>query len=397
MTSIVDTTVKHYRSDMPEAPVLNGVAGSKIAQLEACLVTGYGLKAATSLTVASGIATLTFAGGASAAWPDAVILLAGANNAALNGEQKVLTADATTVTFATTEADGTDAGATVTFKIAPAGWEKVFSKTNVAVFRSLHPESTKMFLRVDDTNPQFVRVRGYETMSDVDAGAGPFPTDAMIAGGGYWSKSDVASAVAVAWILASDGRFLLDSTAAGSNKGMRYQNCFLRGFGDLIPQNPAGDAYLCGLNYSASSDAGNMYDGALDHDPTVVRTALARGFAGLGSAVMASRVPYTGSTTVSGRYSGNDAIFGSFPSPVDGSLILSRQYVVDSGAFAPRGDLPGHRYCPQAQTWSSLKMSDTLAHSGRKYITSSSGSGSTIASLPSSTGASFIDITGPWR
>ena len=90
MASPVDTSVKHYRSDMPSAPVLNGVAGSKIAQLEACLCTGYGLKAATSLVVAGGIATLTFAGGASAAWPEAVILVAGASNAALNDEQKVL-------------------------------------------------------------------------------------------------------------------------------------------------------------------------------------------------------------------------------------------------------------------------------------------------------------------
>lgn len=396
MTSIVDTTVKHYRSDRPEAPVLNGVAGSKIAQLEACLVTGYGLKAATSLTVASGIATLTFAGGASAAWPDAVILLAGANNGALNGEQKVLTADATTVTFATAQPDGTDAG-TVTFKIAPAGWEKVYSKTNVAVFRSLHAESTKMFLRVDDTNPQFVRGIGYETMSDIDTGAGPFPTSAMIAGGGYWAKSDVTSAAAVAWILASDGRFLLDSTAPGSNKGMAYQNCFLRGFGDLIPRNPAGDAYLCGLNYSATVSAVNMYDGTLDYDPVAVRTALARGYTGLGSAVLARRVPYAGNTALSSRHSGNDATFGSFPSPVDGSLILSRQYIVDDGAIAPRGDFPGHAYCPQGGVWGAFKMFDTLAHSGRKYITSSSGSASTVASATSSTGASFIDITGPWR
>ena len=258
MASPVDTTVKHYRSDMPGAPVLNGVAGSKISQLDACLVTGYGLKAAASLVVASGIATLTFAGGASAAWPEAVILVAGASNAALNGEQKVLTANTTTVTFATAEADGTDAG-TVTFKIAPAGWEKVYSKTNVAAYRSLSPESTKMFLRVDDTNPQFVRVRGYEAMSDVDTGAGLFPTDAMIAGGGYWAKSDTTSAAAVAWILASDGRFFIDSVAPGSHRGMTHQNCFLRGFGDLIPKNPAGDAYLCGLSYSQATVAGSMY------------------------------------------------------------------------------------------------------------------------------------------
>lgn len=392
MASPVDTSVKHYRSDMPGAPVLNGVVGSKIAQLEACLVTGYGLKAATSLVVAGGIATLTFGGGASAAWQDAVILVAGASNAALNGEQKVLSANTTTATFATSQPDGTDAG-TVTFKIAPAGWEKVFSKTNVAVFRSLHPESTKMFLRVDDTNPQFVRVVGYETMSDVDTGTGAFPTAAQQSGGGYWAKSDTTSAAAVAWILASDGRFFFDSPAPGSHRGMAYQNCFLRGFGDFTPKNPAGDPYLCGLNYSATTGAATMYEGTLDGDNSL-RTALARGFTGLGAAVVGRRWAYTG-----GNNSGRDGTVGDFPSPVDGSLILSDQYVGETAA--PRGDIPGHKYCPQSKVWDSFKMFDLLDFHGRKYITTSGSNSSSISSISgssgSSTGAGFLDITGPWR
>lgn len=394
MASPVDTSVKHYRSDMPGAPVLNGQAGSKIAQLDACLVTGYGLKSATSLVVAGGIATLTFAGGASAAWPDAVILVAGASNAALNGEQKVLTANATTVTFAAAQAAGTDAG-TVTFKIAPAGWEKVYSKTNVAAYRSLSPESTKMFLRVDDTNAEFVRVIGYETMSDIDTGAGPFPTAAMIAGGGYWAKSDTTSATAVAWILASDGRFFIDSVAPSSHYGMLFQSCFMRGFGDFIPKNPAGDAYLCGLNCSQTSSANAMHDGTLDGG-NAPRTALARGYTGVGSAVLCARKPYTGSQL--NTYSGLDAWLGDFPSQVDGSLALSRQYVGDT--LAPRGDIPGVRYCPQAKVWSTLKMFDTLAHSGRKHLASSSSNYSVSSNNNSDsnyTGASFIDTTGPWR
>ena len=391
MASPVDTTVKHYRSDMPGAPVLNGVAGSKIGQLDACLVTGYGLKAATSLVVAGGIATLAFTGDASAAWQDAVILVAGASNATLNGEQKVLTANTTTVTFATAQSDGTDAG-TVTFKIAPAGWEKVYSKTNVAVYRSLNTESTKMCLRVDDTAAQFARVVGYETMSEVDTGIGAFPTAAQIAGGGYWAKSDVTSAAAVAWILASDGRFFFDSSAPGSHRGITYQNCFLRGFGDFIPKNPAGDAYLCGLNSSDSSSTGSAFDGVLDGD-SASRTALARGYTGLGSAVRVARAMYTGSPGIT---SGRDSLMGAFPSLIDGSLILSGQYVSDAGA--PRGDVPGLRHCPQSGVVNTFKMLDTVAHGGRKYIVSS-GAANNVTSSPSgvATGASFIDITGPWR
>lgn len=394
MSSPVDTSVKHYRSDMPGAPVENGVPGSKIARLEACLCTGYGLKAVTSLVVAGGIATLTFAGGASAAWPEAVILVAGAANAALNGEQKVLSANTTTVTFATDEPDGTDSG-TVTFKIAPAGWEKVYSKTGVAVFRSLQLESTRMFLRVDDTNAQFVRVVGYESMSDVDTGVGAFPTAAQKSGGGYWAKSDTASATPVAWILASDGQFFYDSPAPGSHRGMTYQACQLRGFGDLIAKNPAGDAYLCALNFSATATVTSMNDGQIDGGSDLC-TALARGFTGLGTAVLSRRHPYVGNSS-SGNYSGqNDITLGAFPSPIDGSLLLSEQYVSDAGA--PRGDIPGSRYCPQTGVWASFKMFDTLMHSGRKFICSTASSvGSNNPSVVPNSGASFIDITGPWR
>lgn len=47
MASPVDTSVKFYREDFPGAPVLNGVAGSLIALLDACLCTGFGLRSAT--------------------------------------------------------------------------------------------------------------------------------------------------------------------------------------------------------------------------------------------------------------------------------------------------------------------------------------------------------------
>ena len=47
------TTVKHFHSAMSGAPVLNGTAGSLIAVLDACLQDGFGLKAASGITVAS--------------------------------------------------------------------------------------------------------------------------------------------------------------------------------------------------------------------------------------------------------------------------------------------------------------------------------------------------------
>lgn len=43
-------------------------------------------------------------------------------------------------------------------------------------------------------------------------------------------------------------------------------------------------------------------------------------------------------------------------------------------------------------------MFDTLTHHGRKYISSSTAAASISGvTTSSSTGAGFIDITGPWR
>ena len=175
---------------------------------------------------------------------------------------------------------------------------------------------------------------------------------------------------------------------------MAYQACQMRGFGDLIAKNPAGDAYRCILNFSTATSAASMYDGQLDGGSDS-RTAIARGFTGLGTAVLTLRFPYVGSAD--NYYSGqNDTTLGAFPSPIDGSLLLSEQSVRDAGA--PRGDLPGVRYCPQTGAWASFKMFDTLLQGGRKFITSTPSSITSHAmSTVSIAGASFIDITGPWR
>ena len=88
MTSVVDTSVKHFHSAMVGAPILNGQAGSMIALLNACLKDGFDIKVATSLTVDSGVATLAFTGSHSAT-VESVVLVAGSSVADLNGEQKI--------------------------------------------------------------------------------------------------------------------------------------------------------------------------------------------------------------------------------------------------------------------------------------------------------------------
>ena len=63
-----------------------------------------------------------------------VILVAGATPTSLNGEQRVTAITANSVSFATTEANATATG-TITLKVAPAGWSKLYSGTNLAAYK----------------------------------------------------------------------------------------------------------------------------------------------------------------------------------------------------------------------------------------------------------------------
>lgn len=62
-----------------------------------------------------------------------------------------------------------------------AGWTKVFTGTNKAVYRS-GATGNRFYLRVNNTSGT-ATLRAYETMSDVDTGTGPFPSVAQSATG----------------------------------------------------------------------------------------------------------------------------------------------------------------------------------------------------------------------
>lgn len=393
MASPVDTTVKHFYSSMPGAPVLNGVAGSMVALLDACLVTGWGLKSATSLTVAGGVATLAFSG-THAAVKDAVILVEGVTGAltALNGEQKITAVGSGTVSFATAAADGTAAG-TVTFKMAPAGWEKVFSGTNKAVYRSLHAQSTKMLVRFDDAGTTRCQLRGYETMSDVDTGAGMFPTTVQMANA-YMAKSVYANTNPVSWCIVADARGAyvnVYGNSAYDQKDGSGRTVFL---GDFKSFRTGGDAYAFAVGGSLNP-GDTQTDGTCDGN-SIDGCYAPRAYHGIGSS---AKVEYRSEIGGSSRVSGQDDTYGQFPGAIDGGLRLSRRMVQEAVSQPPRGVLPGLYTVPQAGLGGIIApktvMPGTGTLSGRRIL--AIGCGANQYNYPSQyLGISFIDIVGPW-
>lgn len=409
MASPVDTSVKNFNNTMVNAPVFNGVAGSLVGVLDACLVTGFDPKSLVSLVALAGVMTATFSGTHSSQ-VDSVVLVAGVTGgptgfAGANGEQKVAAAPSPTVrTWATALPDGTYTG-TITMKMAAAGWEKVYTGTNKAVYRSLDPASTKMLLRVDDTGTTSARVVGYESMSDVDTGISPFPTTAQISGGGYWPKATTANATVVPWALHADGRAFFFSNQPAVAGNANTNGGQTRYFGDFIAFRPGGDGFACGLNYSVTIAVQSQHEGSMfaqvnpGGSTVVYQTAAPRSYTGLGSSWLMAPVPYVGATN---GVSGIDASFGSFPSDVDGSLQLGEKYF--TGGSVPRGRVPGAYHVPQNFLFNNFKHLETVAGTGllagrtmQAVTTMNPTTNLTTAPTTTTGGVAFIDITGPWR
>jgi len=404
MTSPVDTSVKYFNSAMINAPVLSGTAGSLIALLDACLKDGFDTKTLTSLVAASGVMTATFAGTHSALI-DSVVLIAGvtggpAGFAGANGEQKVTgVPGATTRTWATTLPDGVYTG-TITMKMAPLGFTKPFSGTNLAAYKSSDPASSGFYLRVDDTGTTSARVVGYESMSDINTGAGPFPTAAQSAGGGYWAKSVNANSTPVVWAVHGDARLFYITIQAGYSSGSNFQIAATRCFGDPTAYKPGGDPYACVLNYSSASGVVSQSIGGVGTGQDNAVSACPRDYHGLGAGTVASIFSF--SSAGGGTYSGITDSMGIFPSVVDGGLWLAETYLAVAGVFVPRAKMPGFYRSPQSGVWNTFKMNDRTPGSGlvagRNLMAVTTGTTTySTSSGATNTGIAFLDVTGPWR
>lgn len=391
----VSTAVKWAVSSMTGAPTLNGTAGSLIALLDAFLVDGFGTKAVDSATVTDGICRMGITGG-SAAQDHCVIQLAGVtgDGVALNGPQRVKAATASYVEFPCDLPDGPLTG-TITFKIAPLGWEKVFSKTNVAVYRSADVSGTRAYYRVDDTNALYARVTMYESMSDVDTGVAAAPTSP--AGGFYWHKRSAASSNGVYWVLRGDSKGFYVSVApqlGTSPATSGGYGLYTHYAGDLNSYR-SGDAWCATLTGSVGAGYSDMSGCVFTANGVTGGLLVQRMSAGLAGAQTVSRA-ITGNTAAT---SGNDATLGAYPSRSDNGLRLSPIMLSDGAmaTFGPRGELPGAYHCPQSGVVSFMGADAFLTPGQGSYIErnlQSVGSGSLSGGAP---GCGFIDITGPWR
>jgi len=393
----MDYPVKYFHSAMRGAPIVSGTAGSLLAMLDACLATGFGLVAAQAVSVTGGIATATLPLGSSFD-EHAIVQIDGATPQELNGNARVLPgASSTQIQFETSAPDGVATGA-ITIKVAPADWwQKVYAGVNKAVWRSGDQQANGHYLRIDDSGTTYARVRGYESMTDVDTGNGPFPADTQMSGGGYWYKSTAANTTAVRWKLFCDSRAVLLAVAPASTAAAAI-SAPMRGFGDPLPLHPGGDPWCTFLSSGGSGTAssnGQLECGYASSNASNGMTTAPRAWQGLGGCAQLDAATYCGASS---SQSGNDATLGAFPSVIDGRMLLSSVFLRETGTTPPRADVPGVLRIPQTGALALLADGDVVSATGglqgRRLVAVATVS-TALTSAP--VGVYLVDATGPWR
>ena len=382
-------SVKFFHSGMNSAPVLSGSVGAMIGVLDACLKDGFGSKSVTSLTISGGVATMNVTGSHSAQVGTSV-LVGGATPSGLNGDQKVTAITGTSVSFATTEADGTATG-TITFKMSPLGFTTPFTGTNLRVYKSAALESTGMYLRIDDTGTSNARVRAYEAMADASTGTGPTPLEAQVAGGLYWPKSSSANATARAWYLVADERaFFLAVDPAGTG---RFTVLFAGDIGSF----KSGDAYgyLVTGNEADQANVSTVPNGCVgySHRSARVGAYLVRSHTAIGQAIAAQRIGAHHNGSTADAYAGTSGYsWGTYPNGPNNGLLTGPLELVAQGI---RGTLPGLLHPVQDlgtafANGGNVDGTDDMAGRRLLAIRTAPPAGAVTA------GTVFLDTTGPW-
>ena len=380
-----------FDSSMTGAPVLSGTAGALRAVLKACMVDGFGEGAVSTLTVAAGIATASFAG----AHPYRVGTIAqfgGATPAGLNGQKRILSTTTSAVTFAAPGvADGAATG-TITHKAAAAGWQELFAGTltNVLCVKPTVPEATGCVLRVDDTGTTNARVRAYEAMTNASTGAGPTPLDSQLSGGLYWPKSGAANSTARPWYMVADERgFYLAVSPQGTD---RYTLLYA---GDIASLK-SGDAYgyLVTGNQSDQASASTVPDGCCGYSGRSARGGayLVRAHTAIGQSVAAQQLGAHHNGPTADVYAGTPGYsVGTYPNGPNNGLMTGALELHSQGI---RGTLPGLLHPVQDlgnafATSAVVDGTDDLA--GRRLMAIRTGppAGGTVGTV-------FIDTTGNW-
>jgi hypothetical protein len=328
-----------YRSSDSGAPVLTGEVGKLVALLDACLVNGY-TASVTSITRSVATATVTVPVPHNLITGDS-ITIAGAAQTDYNITAVVTVTSAVTFTYTVGGTPATPATGVITYLRIAAGWTKAFTGTNKASFKQ-GSGSNGFYVRVQDdaaVTAKESRTTGYETMSDVDTGTGPFPTAAQGVGGVAMvvaRKSATADATARNWILVADSRtfylFVLTGDVANT-----YYSMWFGEFYSLLPSDGFRVGIAARTTENSSSSAVEKLVSIRSQLSEVCGNWIARGHNGTGGSVEIGK-----HSDLAKSGANSSSLFGIVPytNPANGAFYVSRIWIHDP-TTTPVGGLRG--------------------------------------------------------
>jgi hypothetical protein len=208
----------------------------------------------------------------------------------------------------------------------------------------------QFYIDVNDNGPgagtyKEARIRGYETMTAVATGTGPFPTVAQQANGLFVRKSVALDATTREWVVIADSKTFYFFAFSGDTAG----SCTAYMFGDFYSLL-TGDGYRTMIIGKITENSGTAAGDRLDvivnggNNTFTGSTSghyIARGYTGLGTSITIGKV-------TSHEILSTSACMGSgsmaFPNPTDGGIYLSRvmlQEAVTSAINSRRGYMRG--------------------------------------------------------
>lgn len=391
------TEIILIRSSDYGAPVIDGTQGSLTAALKAALQDGFNPRPIQSITRSGSTATVTFTE-AHGYNPDGLtkILLAGIDQAEYNGIFSPFNVSTYAFDITVTGSPITPAtGASMTAKVAPLGWSEVFSATGKSVFRSNEVTGSRLFLRVDDTGAlttdsyRSALIRGYESMTDVDTGTGPFPTVAQHANGLYLTKSKALDNVGRNWIVIGDGFEFFLLMAHGYSSTTDYIFTMYH-FGDPAPEL-ASDPFGCLIVGVTSS----LYNAYPDNTPSNIASNwgyqnghfMARSYTQAGGSIQVGKQGnYVAGTGTIGRG------YIPYPAPLNNGIYHSPVTVHEASGNVIRATLKGILQPLHTQPLGNAALLPAnLSPIGRRLFA--------VATPYSNAtpGETHFDIDGPWR
>jgi hypothetical protein len=384
---------------MEGAPQAMRQAGDAQAIFQACLVDGFGTKApdGDKITISGGVATVEFSAGHTFE-KHAVITIEGAAPASLNDDWRITAATSTTFMFDCSGIpDGTATGSIAVKRATPGHWEMPFSDETRSAFRSTHPDATGFFLRITTPADELrgVEVRGFESMTDIDTGLNPFPTE-LEEPEYAWTLAyyDDPTYLPKPWALIADEKAIYFFTKFGYSAPI---GGVLRFFGDINRAKP-GDFYTCGITagYDQQYEPGRNTS---EHfmNVTTGQFYLARTLSGAQPAPeQYGRFCAYYSNTLGGE--------ADFPSPVNNGYVLLGPMLIRAGSQQViRGTEPG-LYFSETGDQGVNGRPGTVLEESFLILDGSDGLDRTMAAIVVADGdrdyerqCIAIDVEGPWR